>query len=71
MLNVCGRHRFRVEIDGIASLGFREVEGVCVSIEVQDFREGTDISSISRTGPGVVYYGPLVLRNAMTGNAGN
>jgi phage tail-like protein len=71
LLNVCGGHRFRVEIDGIALMGFREVEGVCVNIEVQDFREGTDISSISRTGPGVVHYGPLVLRNAMTGSAGN
>ena len=71
LLNVCSRHRFRVEIDGIGQTGFKEVEGVCVHIEVEDIREGTDISSVSRTSPGLIRYGPLVLRNVVTGNAGN
>jgi phage tail-like protein len=71
LLNVCGRHRFRVEIDGINQTGFKEVEGVAVHIEVEDIREGTDISSVSRTSPGLIRYGPLVLKNAITGSAGN
>jgi phage tail-like protein len=69
LLNVCGKHRFRVEIDGIGQAAFREVEGVCVNIEVQEFREGTDNPSVSRTVPGLIHYGPLVLRNIVTGNA--
>ena len=71
LLNLCCRHRFRVEIDGIGQAAFREVEGVSVNIEVQDFREGTDNPAISKTAPGLIHYGPLVLRNAVTGNAGN
>jgi phage tail-like protein len=71
LLNICSRHRFRVEIDGISQTGFREVDGVSVNIEVQDFREGTDNPAVSRTVPGLIQYGPLVLRNAVTGNAGN
>jgi phage tail-like protein len=71
LLNICTRHRFRVEIDGIGQVGFREVEGVGVKIEVQDFREGTDLTSISRTTPGLTHYGPLILRNAVTGNGDN
>ena len=72
LLNVCGRHRFRVEIDGISPMGFREIEGVSANFEVEDVREGNDIASISRTAPGVVRYGPLVLRrHAVSGNTGN
>jgi len=71
LLNICGRHRFRVEIDGISQAAFREVDGLCVNIEVQEFREGTDISSVFKTVPGLIRYGPLVLRNAVTGNADN
>lgn len=58
LLNICGRHRFRVEIDGIGQTGFREVDGLSVNIEVQDFREGTDIPSVSKTVPGLIHYGP-------------
>lgn len=71
LLNICGRHRFRVEIDGISQAAFREVEGIGVNIEVQEFREGTDIPSLFRTVPGLIRYGPLVLRNAVTGNTNN
>ena len=71
LLKICSRHRFRVEIDGIGQAGFREVDGVSVNIEVQEFREGTDNPSVSKTVPGLIHYGPLVLRNAVTGNADN
>ena len=71
LLNVCGRHRFRVEIDGIGQIGFREVEGICVNVEVNAFREGSDIPSVSKTVLGLIHYGPLILKNAVTGNAGN
>ncbi len=71
LLNICTRHRFRIEIDGIGQAGFREVEGVGVSIEVQDAREGTDIGPAAKTTAGLIHYGPLVLRNHVTGNADN
>jgi phage tail-like protein len=71
LLNVCGRQRFRVEIDGIANTGFREVEGLCVNIEAQVLREGTDMPAVFKTVPGLIHYGPLVLRNPVTCNAGN
>lgn len=70
-LNICGRHRFRVEIEGIGQAAFKEVDGVCVNIEVQEFREGTDNPSVFNTVPGLIRYGPLVLRNVVTGNASN
>ncbi len=71
ILNVCGRHRFRVEINGIVNTGFREVEGLCVNIETQEFREGTDNPAVSRTVPGIIHYGPLILKNPIVSNANN
>ena len=42
--------------------------GVCVNIEVQDFREGIDNPTISKTAAGLTHYGPLILRNVVTGS---
>ena len=44
---------------------------MCVNIEVQDFREGIDNPTISKTAAGLTHYGPLILRNVATGNADN
>ena len=69
MFNIC-RHRFYVEIDG-TRYGFKEVEGVGVNIEVNEYREGSDPASSSRAVPGLVRCGPLILRYGLMGNPVN
>jgi phage tail-like protein len=71
LLNIFTRLRFRVEIDGINQTRFKEIDGISVNIDAQEFREGTDLTGVSRTVSGLIHYGPLVLRNAVTGNTGN
>ena len=65
-LNICGRHHFRVDIDGMRPMGFREIEGVNVNIEPQEYREGSDPLSTVRLDPGLTRCGPLVLRYGVT-----
>ena len=62
ILNICGRYRFLVQIDGISRVGFREVEGLSAIIDVVKYREGSDATMSSRLEPGLAEYGPLVLR---------
>jgi phage tail-like protein len=59
---------FLVEIDGIASSGFSEVELPESSIEVVEYREGGDVDSSSRKLPGRVRYGNIVLKRGLTSN---
>jgi phage tail-like protein len=66
LFNIC-RHRFYVDI-GSERYGFKEVEGVCVNIEAHEYRDGTDPTSAPRSIPGLVRYGPLVLRYGIAGN---
>lgn len=66
LFNIC-RHRFYVDI-GDVRYGFKEVEGVCVNIEATEYREGSDLTSAPRSIPGLVRYGPLVLRYGIAGN---
>lgn len=56
---------FRVEIDGIATAGFAEVEIPDAMIEVVEYREGTDRASSARKLPGRVRYGNVVLRRGV------
>ena len=63
------QYRYRVEIDGITIASFEEVEGLNVTVEVIEYREGSDISSAPILLPGLTRYGPLVLRNGITANA--
>ncbi len=65
---VYGKYNFVVEIDGIAQAGFREVEGLNATVEVWEYREGTEQTTV-RLEPGVARYGPLVLRWGVTQNA--
>jgi phage tail-like protein len=60
---------FVVEIDDVASAGFREAELPAGQIEVVAYREGTDRASAARLLPGRVEYGPLVLRRGFAGDA--
>jgi len=59
------KYRFIVEIDGIVEASFLEVEGLNVTIDVIEFREGGDPSAVMLI-PGLPHYGPLVLRNGLT-----
>lgn len=59
---------FLVEIDGIASSAFSEVELPESSIEVIEYREGGDVLSSSRKLPGRVRYGNIVLKRGLTSN---
>ena len=65
---VYGKYNFVVEIDGIVQAGFREVEGLNATVEVWEYREGTEQTTV-RLEPGVARYGPLVLRWGVTENA--
>jgi len=51
-----------VQIDGIARVSFREVEGLSVTIDVMKYREGADATMAPRLEPGLADYGPLILR---------
>jgi phage tail-like protein len=60
--------RFLVEIDGLATSAFSEVELPESSITVVEYREGADALSSSRKLPGRVQYGNVVLRRGITEN---
>ena len=72
-LNICSKYRFLVEIDGIARAAFREVDGLSVSMDVVEYRDGSDVAMAPRLEPGLAHYGPLVLRYGVlsTGGGGN
>jgi len=57
-------YNFIVEIDGITEARFMEVEGLNVTVDAIEYREGGD--NIAMLIPGQVHYGPLVLKNGLT-----
>lgn len=57
---------FVVEIDGIATAGFREVSGLEGSIDVVEYREGADVSPAVRKLPGLVKYANVTLKRGLT-----
>jgi phage tail-like protein len=61
------KYKFRVEIDGIVEASFMQLEGLNVTVDVTEYREGSD-SSAPTLIPGLVHYGPLVLTNGLTSN---
>ena len=62
---VLPKYRFMVEIDGIVKTGFREVEGLNVTVDDIECREGTG-QTAPRLLPGVARYGPITLRYGVT-----
>jgi phage tail-like protein len=66
-LNVYGKYRFKVEVDGKGLSGVREVEGLNLTIDAEKHREGTSIAA-SKLEPGLTCCGPLVLRYFVTAN---
>ena len=59
---------FAVEIDGVASAAFAEVDVPDASIEVVEYREGTDSASGVRKLPGRVRYANVILRRGVSNN---
>jgi len=57
--------RFRVEIDGIASAAFSEIEIGETTTDVIDYREGNEPTH-ARALPGLTKFGAVVLRRGVT-----
>jgi len=55
-------YNFLVEIDGLPAAGFVQVSGLESSIEVIEYREGTDPALTHRKLPGKVTYANVVLK---------
>ncbi|WP_127582970.1 phage tail protein [Paenibacillus koleovorans] len=55
------KFRFRVEVEGIEQAGFSEVSGFDASIDVVEYREGTDVIT-PRKLPGLAKYGNISLK---------
>jgi phage tail-like protein len=60
-----GAFRFRVEVDGRTVGGFREVTGLAIELEVEDYREGGVNEHLHRLPKGV-QHGRLTLRRGLT-----
>jgi phage tail-like protein len=61
--------RFRLEIDGIETAGFTEVDGLEATTEAIDYREGTDPPHVRKL-PGLHKYSNVVLKRGITVGAG-
>ena len=57
--------RFRLEIDGLQTAGFSEVESFAATTDVIEYREGTDPAH-SRKLSGLTKYGNIILKQGMT-----
>ncbi|MFD2171198.1 phage tail protein [Tumebacillus lipolyticus] len=61
------KFRYKVEYDGIVSAGFSEVSGYDASVDVVEYREGTEVTT-PRKLPGLSKYGNITLKRGMTDN---
>ena len=59
--------RFRLEIDGITQAGFSEVTIADTTIDVVDYREGTDPPHVRKLS-GLAKFGNITLKWGMTGS---
>ena len=57
--------RFRIEIDGIQQAGFSEVSGFDNTVDVIDYREGTDPTHVRKLS-GLTKYGNVTLKWGIT-----
>ena len=57
--------RFRLEIDGLQTAGFSEVEALATTTDVIEYREGTDPAH-PRKLSGLTKYGNVTLKQGMT-----
>ena len=66
--NPLANFRFRVEIDGLESAGFHEVEIREQRVDVIEYREGGDLATAARKLPGRVRCGNIILRRGVQRN---
>jgi phage tail-like protein len=59
---------FRVEIDGVTLAAFSEVGGLEASVDVVEYRTGSDPLQSVRKLPGLRRYGNIVLKHGLTQN---
>ena len=59
---------FRVEIDNVTIAAFSEVGGLEASVDVVEYRTGSDTLQTVRKLPGLRKYGNIVLRRGLTQN---
>ena len=57
--------RFRVEIDGLQSAGFTEVQGLTATTDVIEYREGNDPPHMRKLS-GLTKYSNVILKRGMT-----
>jgi len=57
--------RFRVEIEGIQTAGFSEVQIGATAFDVIEYREGTDPTHVRKL-PGLTKYGNIILKRGIT-----
>jgi phage tail-like protein len=57
---------FIVEIDAVTTIGFSECSGLDAEIAVIEYREGNEQINTVRKIPGLVRYGPIVLKRGLT-----
>jgi phage tail-like protein len=62
-----GNFRFRVEIDGLASAAFSEVDIGASTTDVIEYREGTDPLHVRKL-PGVTKFANVTLKRGLTNN---
>ncbi|MCL2055586.1 MAG: phage tail protein [Oscillospiraceae bacterium] len=60
------KYNYRVQIDNIDVAGFSEVSGFDASVDVIEYREGTEAINSPRKMPGLTKYGNVTLRWGMT-----
>ena len=58
-------YNFLIEIDGITQAGFAEASGFDSSIDVHEYREGSDPTTVRKL-PGMTRYSNIVLRVGLT-----
>lgn len=61
-----GGYNFMVELDGLTRAGFKECSGIESSVDVIDYREGTDPRNIGRKLPGRRQPSAITLRRGVT-----
>ncbi len=59
--------RFKVEFDGTESAGFSEVSGGDISVDIIEYREGSEIRTTPRKLAGLTKYGNLTLKWGVIG----
>jgi len=62
------KYNYRLEIDGIDMAAFSEVSGFDATIDVIEYREGTETINSPRKMPGLTKYGNVTLKWGMSEN---